>query len=665
MRFLLFLFASSSLTAFPLMAQQVVAPTPERVGSPRGENVESYNVVDSFELGYRFRSVGGNLGKYRSDVNFGNGIRLLASQFSVNSREGRGKLFDEFVVSTAGLGNDPYQTASLRLGKNRLYQYNLLWRSNEYFNPALPLAGGNHFQNTSRRLQDHDLVITPRSSIRLLLGYSRNHQNGPALTTTQLFDSSGDEFPLFSNIRRLYQEYRVGAEIVAGGFRFQATRVWENFREDTPDELAFTGAGINLADQTALTTFRRDQPYHGNTPSWRLALFRETHDRFAVSARFTHSAGVRNFVLDELALGQGRFGEERNRQLVIFGDARRPVTTGDLTLSIFPADSVTITNHTAFYQARMEGDSFYREFDAGSLFDSSGAFQFLGIRTLVNTTDLNVRPAKWISLFGGYRISNRRVRSVEQQQVQEEVDRLPFEQDSTLHAATMGIRLQPFSPVTVSLDSEIGRADRPFFPISERNYHALGARVQYKRGTFLLSALARNLYNTNAQSLAYHTYHSRNYGLDASWVPTPWLAFDASYSKIHLDTVSAIAFFVNREFVSDGRSAYISNLHTGNLGVRFAFGRRADLYLGYSRVQDRGDGRAVPIDLPSGSVGSIFAAAQVFPLAFESPLARLSIPISPSLRVNFGYQYYLYREEYLRLQNYRAHTGYASLLWSF
>src|SRR5436309_8484158 len=66
-----------------LAAQQVVAPTTETVGTPRGENHGSYNITNSFETGYRFSLVGGDLGEYRSDVNYRNGLRLLSSSFSM------------------------------------------------------------------------------------------------------------------------------------------------------------------------------------------------------------------------------------------------------------------------------------------------------------------------------------------------------------------------------------------------------------------------------------------------------------------------------------------------------------------------------------------------------------------------------------------------------
>lgn len=165
-----------------LRGQPTVAPTTEPVGSARGQDVSGYNVVNSFETGYRFRSVGGNLGKYRSDVNFGNGVRLLGSSLSVHSREGQGGYFDELLLNTQGLGNDPYQSSSLRIRKNRMYSYDLLWRQNEYFNPALPLASGLHLRDTSRAMQDHNLVLFPQSSFRLLAGFSRVSQSGGGST---------------------------------------------------------------------------------------------------------------------------------------------------------------------------------------------------------------------------------------------------------------------------------------------------------------------------------------------------------------------------------------------------------------------------------------------------------------------------------------------------
>src|SRR5689334_24782290 len=104
-------------------AQQPVAPTREPVGPARGDDWSGYNIVNSFETGYRFLSASGNVNKYRADENFGNGVRLLDSCFSMNSKTGHGRWFDELVLTTNGLGGDPYESPVLRVDKNRLYQY--------------------------------------------------------------------------------------------------------------------------------------------------------------------------------------------------------------------------------------------------------------------------------------------------------------------------------------------------------------------------------------------------------------------------------------------------------------------------------------------------------------------------------------------------------------
>src|ERR1035437_8987770 len=185
-----------------LQAQQVVAPTPATVGSPRGDGWGGYNVTQSFETGYRFHLVGGSFGEYRSDVNYGNGLRLLGSNFSIDSKDGHGRWFDEILLNTTGLGNDPYQNATLRVQKNGLYRYDMTWRLSDSFTPGLTVAGGSHLMDTSRRLQDHEITLLPQSAIRFHLGYSRDTEDGPALSTASEFDANGSGYPVFTNVRR-------------------------------------------------------------------------------------------------------------------------------------------------------------------------------------------------------------------------------------------------------------------------------------------------------------------------------------------------------------------------------------------------------------------------------------------------------------------------------
>ena len=648
------LLASILVCSAALFAQPVIAPSISGAGTERGQNNGGYNFTNSFETGVRFHTVGGNEGKYRSDVNFGNGLRLLGGNLAIRSREGHGAYFDELLLNTVGLGSDPYQMASFRIQKNGLYRYDMLWRQNDYFNPALSIANGQHLINTTHGLQDHNLVLLPQSPFRLLLGYSHSSQSGPALSTVQQFDIRGDEFPLLSNIRRQQNEYRLGGEAEIAGFRLTLVKSWEYFKEDSEERLTAVSVGNNSADSTTLQSFRRAQPYHGSTGTYRVHLLTTRAKAWSLNGRFAYAGGQRNFFFDESALGTDRFGGNRSRQILVSGLARRPVTSASLTGSWFASDKLTITNHTSFHNTRMDGDGSFREITP--LFTTALVnFQFLGIRTFSNATDVNYSATNRVGFFAGYQYSTRNIRSIEQTTFEGEGDPERGEQDNTLHAGRFGVKLRPIKPLSIIVDAEVGRADRPFFPTSEKNYEVFGGRVQYRTRTLSLGVLAKTNYNTNAYSLANHSSKSRNYSADASWTPLSWFGFDASYSRMHLDTVSALAYFVTGNLVND-RSVYVSNIHAGSIGARVGIQKRADLMVGYTRVQDTGG---------NGPLNTSPFGFQSYPLSFDSPYARISVILTKRFRWNAGYQHYGYADETLRVQDYRAHTGFTSLSWSF
>src|SRR5205085_12296133 len=160
------------------------------------------------------------------------------------------------------------------------------------------------------------------------------------------------------------------------------------------------------------TRFHRSEPFHGTSPYWRVALFHNAR-WFSMNGRFTYTGGQRAFVLDETALGTARFGTT-NRQTLTTGNGRRPVATGNLTLSVSPVSKLTLVNHTSVYNVRTEGDSAFLEFDNSTLSTNLLYFQYLGIRTIANETDLNYQATSWFGAYAGYHYSNRRIRSIEQ-----------------------------------------------------------------------------------------------------------------------------------------------------------------------------------------------------------------------------------------------------------
>ena len=224
-------------------------------------------------------------------------------------------------------------------------------------------------------------------------------------------------------------------------------------------------------------------------------------------------------------------------------------------------------------------------------------FQFLGIRTITNSTDVTYRFSPVFSIVGGYHYSAREIRSIEDLSFPEfpgPPAGIAYTQNDHVHSGVAGIRIRPWKPVTILVGGEVSRADRPFTPIADRNFHSLDGSRNYKAKTLLLSGIYQEAYNTNSVSVSVHSSHAREYIFNASWAGRPWLTFDAGYSKLHLDSVSGIDFFAAGQFIQGQNSIYISNIHAANLGLRFALGKRADLYAGYTITRDAGDGRSTP-----------------------------------------------------------------------
>jgi hypothetical protein len=648
-----------TITLFLLMAgaccaQQVVTPTQDPVGPTSGDNVSDYNIVNSFETGYRWTSIGGNLDEYKSQVNYDSGVRLLGSSFGMYSRDGHGKYFDELTLTTVGLGGDPYESAILRIAKNNLYRFDMTWRLNDYHNPGLTSAGqqGENFRDTQYTSLDDDLTLFPQSKFKIFIGYSRSVQEGPEITGIGGVTPNVPPTVAFTSLRDATNEYRLGNEFRLFGVTVNWMHGWQDFKEDflTPPQVAGT------------TTTLFTNPYHGTSPYWRVGLF-SNKKWFNLNGRFTYT-GTRRAFVSELA-GTMPVAGSNPFQVVTMGTGNRPAATGNLTISFLLGPKLTLTNSTGLYNIRTDGDSEFIQLNNGTGQFVIQGYQYLGIRTITNNTNLNYQMRKWIGFFAGYNYSDRSINSILT------LGMPAYEQTSILNAGVFGVRLKPLPPLTILLDGEVGHANRPFAPKSDKNYQTLNARVQYKRKSLMLSAYVQTNYNNDSISLTAYSSHARTYAANFSWSPLGWLSFNADYVKLHLDTLGGLSFFDSGELLQNQYSLYISNLQTGNIGLRFALGKRADLYAGYSHIQDTGDGRDNPLGTGFGTTIPAFQAAQTFPMKYLSPLARVSVKISDRIRWNVGYQYYGYREDFFNTQNflpdnaYRATTAYSSVLWSF
>jgi hypothetical protein len=662
------------LSAADAPAQPVVAPTPDRPDEIATKS--GYTVSNSFEAGYRFANVTGNHDVYRSAVNFGNGIRLFEGQLRVNSLEGKGTFFDEFAFHTIGQGQDPYQATTLRAEKNGLYRYDMQFRIVNYFNRLPSLWQGEHGINSERMFQNHELTLFPGRRFEIVLGYDRNNHNGPGFSSEGIASNSGalrrDRFlRLATHLRQLNNQFRAGINIRAAGLAVSIIQGLDNYREDTlyGNGATLPGAVGNVQPAQSL---ERAEPIHGNTPFTNVVIRTEREHWIGFQGRFTYASGSRNATLGENLVATDPANTISTvRQTFIVGEADRKQGNGDFTVTFLPGEKWTITNTTSANNTRINGQSAFVE--ATVLTNEFVAFKHLGIRFLSNITEANFRPVPNVGLYAAYRYSARRISTdssfeFPDSNFQEGL----FESNNHVHSGVAGFRWLPAQGLRVSMDAEVGRADQPLTPRSDRSFHAETARVQWRRKNTVVSANFQNSINRNPVSLIDHRSESRQFGVNAAWAGSGGrFTLDAGYTLLDFEGRSGIANFFSADTQASSFSFYASHLHIVNFGTRIQPHNRFTFYLGYNLAKDTGDDRdqltfppSVRPNYPNFAVDgtSLFNS---YPLSYQSPQARLSIQILEKLSWSFGWQLYNYSEEFSGQQNYHAHVGYSSFRWSF
>jgi len=698
-------------------AQPVAAPSPDRPGAEQGVDVGAYNWSNWFEFGYRFSQVGGDENLFRSTENYGNGVRLFGSSITAHSKTGHGFLFDSLSFTTQGLGGDAYGTARLRVEKNERYVYEASWRESDYLNASLDNAESGTLKNTRHTMQDHDLNIRLKDWAHLKLGYSRNRENGPEYTNYELYIGglARSVLPIDRNARRDWNEYRLGAQFDFLGFRFNLQHQWDYAKDDSSYASLVPGQPYPLANllnqpyqpslpvtyPTLATAYWRSAPMHIRTPGWFANLAKNTK-LFAMNVRGAYNKSDQTSDYDEVETGARAVatvlppyagavacsncgaGAPGTAATFSAGTARQAFTSGDLTLSFFPTDRLTITNSTSAQNNHYDGIA--QIFQPSTVAATKNVLwdrrQVEG--RVSDSLEANYRLTKWLGLASEYRYTERWL------------DYDLFRTGTTnntdlnslsnhLHLGTIGVRLKPVQPLSISLDAGIGRDNSPETPVAPAHFHTVKGRVQYRQKRLTLTGTYRQQYNLNAPQPvvftstygvppnSFYASHSRDYSVTASFEVRRHLALDVSYSKSHLDTLANMwveepANATTVVSVPGYVSEYISNIHTVSIMSRVSFKDRLTFYAGYNITHDAGDGRNAQNLGIQDPAGAFLAATQTFPMTYQAPLIRVSFRITSKLQWNAGWEFYLFNQQFAffgYLPYYRAQTGYTSLSYSF
>ena len=113
----------------------------------KGVDSGNYNIQQSIEFGYRANEINGNQDTYKTFINLGSGLRLFDYSLDMRSLNHQGFLFDDLNFSNFGYGGDPNDVSRLHIGKNKWYDFHMLFRRDKNFwdynlfaNPLNPAA---------------------------------------------------------------------------------------------------------------------------------------------------------------------------------------------------------------------------------------------------------------------------------------------------------------------------------------------------------------------------------------------------------------------------------------------------------------------------------------------------------------------------------------------
>jgi Putative outer membrane beta-barrel porin, MtrB/PioB len=706
---------SLSLFCLSLLTIGAIAQEPAPSPTEAGEKAGDYTATGSVEFGYRGLSVDGDLNKYQSDLNYKAGPRLFDSSFLLRSSDGKGPLFETFLVNSTGWGADPQGNLRVNVEQPKWYRFDATYRRFKYFrflnnfaNPnwvfspaqfSVPpkLTTGEHGYDTRVQLGDFDLTLLPKNPrIRFNVGYSPERYSGPAFTN---YHSGGNEFMLLSQLRSRANDFRLGADGKLGPLNFSFLQGFRRFRDDSVIDLGAT-PGINLNPTApSLTSFDRNEPARGSVNYTRFSLQTLIAKKLDVTGRIIYSKAEQNYLFAESFTGRNW-----NPRITGFppsppaatpnilnlglynltGDTERPSWLGDLGLTFMPTDKLRISNTFRVETFEITGSALFSDFFSLTRgartdtigFNNANVLTNTDYRRIQNTIEGDYQFNPRYSIHLGYRYAQRRVEeaiSGFNLGANQPAPLVPesFTEDNNTHAVLGGFKARPISEWTIYFDAEHGTADNVFSRIGNYNYTNVRAKSRYKPSSRLalnLAVITKD--NSNPSEIAGVSIEdfgvnikSRIFTTSLDWTTTSRFSVSAGYNYHWINSKAIVDYFFNSVRHPLGNSLYIMRNNFFYLESVARIAPRATLFAAYRINKDNGQGNRVAD--PAGNPGTLIAS---YPMSYQSPEARLAIKLHDRLDWNVGYQYYNYNESTIvgpRPQNYHAHLPYTSLRFYF
>ena len=660
--------------------QSSPSPATNNASANSDHKLGNYNVISSFEIGVRGLSVSGNDNKYRSDLNYGNGVRLFDSSFFLRSRDGSARAFDEFLVNTSGWGGDPHGSTRVSVEKSGIYRFDTNVRRSRYFNALASIANplnapvGQHTSNTRHNFSDFDFTGLPENDkLKFYIGYSRDTREGPGTTTARF---GGDEYAIDLNSDTRANNFRAGIDAELLGFDLSLLQGARYFKDNSSSTVTLTNQGNNTVNTSRIDQLFREVPTQGTHFFTRFSAHRLFAKKLDFTGRFIYLSGRSRYALFEQVTGRLANGNLAVPQTATAsGEAKRPSSIGDIGLTFLATSKFRLSNTFRFDNFRINGeepllDVLRQRTFAGvplaTVTTTSFFARTTNYRRFMNTIEADYQFSPSYSVHAGYRFTDRHIELSHLDRTTTLATRSE-EVDNQTHAAIFGFKARPVKAWTIYFDGEHGDADSVFTRLANNDFTNFRLRNRINANSRIalnFSVITKD--NTNpadvitSPNVPFGTppdaldvnVKSRHFSSSIDWTPNSAFSLSSGYTHMRVTSIAGILLPISGQR-RVGESQYFSRDNFFFFNVFVKPTSRVTLYAGYHINKDNGQGDRVS---PSNVV-----LIDSYPMSFQSPEARLTLKLNRVLDWNVGYTYFHYKDQFFPVQNYHAHLPYTSL----
>ncbi len=630
-RRILSLAVASAAAALTAAAQAPVGGT--AVSDPPPAAARGYETTYDFAAGGVFLDVDGNRDKFRTERNLRSGFNTGAVLLDVRPVAGGGK-FDFFNLSAFGFGDSsPYQRATLRLTKRKLYDFTGSYRKFNYFFGLPEFAAGWHPEDSVGRSFRFGLELLPGRTFSPILGYRRNQLYGTRFTSQDL---GFDAFPVSYPRRLSSDEVFGGAKLRTRTVSLRFIQSHIRFKDD--QQLLPNGdQSVGFRGNT-LAGGVRNVPSRISTSTSRFLGAWRPNRRYDLTARYLYSSADLDVSRwDDLLVrvGQGQFPV---RQLISSsGTSEKPTHNFGFSQSADLTDRLTFHHRFVYEKYTLTGflttSGVVRLIDemlGGSIdlpVEAAGG-TITDYRLARNEAELEFSVHPTFALFGSYRYRDRHMAFGP-------AGTSPRPVVTIGHDGGGGVIWRPSAKGRLRASFEKGTASTAFNridPLSTMRWRIQGSLRPVSALTITGSALFED--NRNDTPDVNYDLDNRQAGVQAVYVPAERVLVSAGYNYLRLHTTTDIVFYALSE-LTRGVSLYEANMHLLNSAVEVPIGDRVSFRVGYDYTRDTGES---------------------FPLTFDVVRAGFSVRFTRTVSFETDWRRYSYDERNAAIRNYTANV---------